>query len=83
MLGKDGDPTRLFQRVGVEEGIFVIHPAQLADAARAVEHCLGEGGLAGVYMGKDAPVSYTHLRTISFSILLDFCSTSSRCEVLS
>ena len=54
LLGKDGDPTRLFQRVGVEEGIFVIHPAQLADAARAVEHCLGEGGLAGVYMGKDA-----------------------------
>ena len=54
LLGKDGDPTRLFQRVGVEEGIFVIHPAQLADAARAVEHRLGEGGLAGVYMGKDA-----------------------------
>ena len=54
LLGKDGDATRLFQRVGVEEGIFVIHPAQLADAARAVEHCLGEGGLAGVYMGKDA-----------------------------
>ena len=53
LLGKDGDATRLFQRVGVEEGIFVIHPAQLADAARAVEHRLGEGGLAGVYMGKD------------------------------
>ena len=47
-------PRAFSQRVGVEEGIFVIHPAQLADAARAVEHCLGEGGLAGVYMGKDA-----------------------------
>ena len=54
LLGKDGDAARFFQAVGVQEGISVVYPPQLADGAGAVEHGLGEGGLAGVHMGQNA-----------------------------
>ena len=54
LLGKDGDAARFFKRVGIQKGILVIHAAQLADRAGAVEHGFRKGGLAGVHMGKDA-----------------------------
>ena len=54
LLGKDGDAARFFQAVGVQKGVSVIHPPQLADGTGAVEHGLGEGGLAGVHMGQNA-----------------------------
>ena len=54
LLGKNGDAPGLFQRIGVEEGVLMVHPAQLADGAGAVEHGLREGGLAGIDVGQDA-----------------------------
>ena len=54
LFGKDGDAARFFQAVGVQKGVSVVHPPQLADSTGAVEHGLGEGGLAGVYMGQNA-----------------------------
>ena len=54
LLGKDGDAARFFKRVGIQKGILVIHAAQLADRAGAVEQGFRKGGLAGVHMGKDA-----------------------------
>ena len=54
LLGKDGDAARFFQAVGVQKGISVVYPPQLADSTGAVEHGLGEGGLAGVHMGQNA-----------------------------
>ena len=54
LFGKDGDAARLFQRVGVEKGVLMVHAAQLPDGTGAVEHGFGKGGLAGVHMGEDA-----------------------------
>ena len=54
LFGKDGDAARLFQRVGVEKGVLVVHAAQFPDGTGAVEHGFGKGGLAGVHMGEDA-----------------------------
>ena len=54
LLGKDGDAARFFQAVGIQKGISVVYPSQLADSTCAVEHGLGEGGLAGVHMGQNA-----------------------------
>ena len=54
LLGKDGDAARFFQTVSVQKSVPVVHPAQLADGTGAVEHSLGEGGLAGVHMGQNA-----------------------------
>ena len=47
-------PRAFFQAVGIQKGVSVIHPPQLADGSGAVEHGLGEGGLAGVHMGQNA-----------------------------
>ena len=46
LFGKDGDSTRFFQRVGVQKGVLVIHPAQAADHTGAVEMASQGGGLA-------------------------------------
>ena len=54
LFGEDGDAAGLFQRVGVQKGVLVVHAAQLSDGTGAVEHGFGEGGLAGVHMGEDA-----------------------------
>ena len=54
LLGKDGDAARFFQAIGIQKGVSVIHPPQLTDSTGAVEHGLGEGGLAGVHMGQNA-----------------------------
>ena len=54
LFGKDGDATRFFQRVGVQKGVLVIHPAQAAGHTGAVEHGFRQGGLAGVHMGQNA-----------------------------
>ena len=54
LFGKDGDAACLFQRVGVEKGVLVVHAAQFPDGTGAVEHGFGKGGLAGVHMGEDA-----------------------------
>ena len=54
LFGEDGDSAGLFQRVGVQKGVLVVHAAQLSDGTGAVEHGFGEGGLAGVHMGEDA-----------------------------
>ena len=54
LFGKDGDTACFFQAVGIQKGVTVIHPPQLADSSGAVEHGLGEGGLAGVHMGQNA-----------------------------
>ena len=40
LFGKDGDAAGLFQRVGVQKGVFVVHPAQFSDGAGTVEHGL-------------------------------------------
>ena len=37
LLGENGNAARLFQRVGVQKGILMVHAAQLADGAGAVE----------------------------------------------
>ena len=54
LLGENGNTARLFQRVGVQKGILMVHPAQLADGAGAVEQGFGKGGLAAVHMGQNA-----------------------------
>ena len=54
LFGKNGDATRFFQRVGVQKGVLVIHPAQAAGHTGAVEHGFRQGGLAGVHMGQNA-----------------------------
>ena len=54
LFGKDGDATLFFQRVGVQKGVLVIHPAQAAGHTGAVEHGFRQGGLAGVHMGQNA-----------------------------
>ena len=33
LLGKDGDPTLLFQLVGVQERILAVHPAGLTNGS--------------------------------------------------
>ena len=54
LLGENGNAARLFQRVGVQKGILMVHATQLADGAGAVEQGLGKGGLAAVHMGQNA-----------------------------
>ena len=54
LLGKNSDPTGFFQRVCVQKGVLVIHPAQAAGHTGAVEHDFRQGGLAGVHMGQNA-----------------------------
>ena len=54
LLGKDGNAACFFQAIGVQKGVPMVHPAQLADGTGAVEHGLGEGGLAGVHMSQNA-----------------------------
>ena len=79
LLGKNGDAARLFQRVGIQKGVLVVHAAQLADGTGAVEHGLREGGLAGVHMGQDAQNDlfagcFFHRLLLSAKILF-YCST--------
>ena len=52
LFGKNRDAPGPLQAVGVQEGIPVIHPPQLADGAGAVEHGLRKGGFARVHMGQ-------------------------------
>ena len=39
LLGKNGDAARLFQRVGIQKGVLVVHAAQLADGTGAAFYC--------------------------------------------
>ena len=52
LLGEDGDAPGPLEAVGVQEGVLVVHPAQPADGPGAVEHRLGQGGLARVDVGQ-------------------------------
>ena len=52
LLGKNRDAPLFFQGVSVQKGVPVVHPAQFADAAAAVEQPLRKGGFAGVHMGQ-------------------------------
>ena len=54
LLGKNRDAPRTLLRVGVQKGVAVVHPAQLAQRARAVQQPLGQRGLAAVHMGQQA-----------------------------
>ena len=54
LFGEDGDPPLPLQPVGVQVAVPVVHPAQLFDLAREVQHGLGQGGLPRVHMGDQA-----------------------------
>ena len=54
LFGKDGDAPRPLQRVGVQKGVPVVHPPQLADHPGAKEQCLRQGRLAAVNVGQNA-----------------------------
>ena len=60
LLGKDGDPPLPLQAVGIQKGVPVIHPAQLAQLAAPVEHGLRQGGLTRVHMGQYANDQSSH-----------------------
>ena len=78
LFGEDGDAAGLFQRVGVQKGVLVIHAAQLADRAGTVEHGFRKGGLARVHMGQNAQndmlVNSFHPLLLQFKIHV-YCST--------
>ena len=54
LLGKDGDAPGPLQRVGVQKSVPMVHPAQLAQHPRPIEHRLAQGGFARVHMGQYA-----------------------------
>ena len=60
LLRIDGDAPLPLLDVGIQEGVPVVHPAQLADGAALVEQGLGEGGLASVHVGQDAQDQLFH-----------------------
>ena len=60
LLGKDRNAPLPLQRIRVQKGIPVIHPAHLFNCAAAVEHPLGEGGLARIHMGQYASDQIFH-----------------------
>ena len=51
-LGKDGDAPLLFQRLGVQKCVAVVHPSLTAYGAGKKQHGFGQGGFAGVHMGR-------------------------------
>ena len=54
LLGKNRDAARFFQRVGVQKGVPVVHPAQPPQRPRPVQHRLAQRGLAAVHVGQHA-----------------------------
>ena len=54
LLGEDGDPPVLLQLFRIQEGVFVIHPAQLPDPALQIKDGLRKGGLARIHVGQNA-----------------------------
>ena len=52
--GEDGDAAVLFHRIGIQEGVAVIHPALATNGAGKEEHGFGERGLARVHMGAES-----------------------------
>ena len=54
LLGENGDAPLPLQTVGVQKAVPVIHPAQLFNFSRKVQHGLAEGGLPRVHMGHNA-----------------------------
>ena len=48
LLREDGDAAPPLHGVGVEEGIAVVHTAEVTQRTGTVEHRLGERGLAGI-----------------------------------
>ena len=54
LLGKNGDAPGPLQGVRVQKGVAVVHPPQLPQRPRPVEHGLAQGGLARVHVGQYA-----------------------------
>ena len=68
LLGEDGDAPGPFQVVGVQEGIPVVHPAQLLYGSGSVEQGLREGGLAGIHVGQDSDDKSFHVWLPQFGV---------------
>ena len=62
LLGEDGDAPLPLQGVGIQEGVLMVHPAQLTQGAAEVEHPLRQGGLTRVHMGQYANHKFLHIR---------------------
>ena len=60
LLQEDGDAALALDGVVVQEGVGVIHAAEGAQGAAAVEEGFGEGGFTGVNVGEDAGGELAH-----------------------
>ena len=54
LLSKNRDAARFFQRVRVQKGVLMVHPAQPPQRPRPVQHRLAQRGLAAVHVGQNA-----------------------------
>ena len=50
LIGEYGDAARAFQRMRIQKGVLVVDAAHGAQAARMIEHRLGQRGLARVHV---------------------------------
>ena len=61
LLGEDGDAPLPLQRLRVQEGVLVVHPAQGADGAGLIEQGLGQRGLPRVHVGQYPDNQFLHM----------------------
>ena len=71
LLGKDGNAPLPLNGVSIQKGVPVIHAAQLADGAAAVEQGFGKGGLARVHMGQDTDTTALFRQKITSNTCAD------------
>ena len=58
LLGKNGDAPFPLLGVGIQKRVPVIHPAQLAQLARGVQHGLRKRGFSRVHVGQQADIQH-------------------------
>ena len=61
LLGEDGDPPLPLLGVRIQKGVLMVYPAQFFQLTAAIEHPLGQSGLARVHMGQNARRQSFHL----------------------
>ena len=85
LFGKNGDPPLPLQQVGVQIAVPVIHPAQLFDLAREVQHGLRQSGLPRVHMGDQpqAKLFFLRLSAAPSIPLPPFAGFHSNCVIIS
>lgn len=66
LLGKNGDAPLPLQRLRVQKGVLVVHPAQAPQGAALIQQRLRQGGLPRVHVGQYSNDQLSHVSTPSF-----------------